>query len=226
MYTDHFTSIQSQNIGKVPHHHFLFDGPTGKLEALLAVPDTNNTHNAIAIVCHPHPLHEGTMHNKVTYMIAKTLTDLGIPTLRFNFRGVEKSEGNHANAIGERQDLICAVEKMRQMFPDKKLWLSGFSFGAYISISVSCELNAAQLISVAPPVAAPYFNTPTPPECPWILLQGLADEVVNAQNVLDWCNSLESPPEIKTYADVGHYFHRRLPEIKTAILTHVKKHHS
>lgn len=238
MYTDHFTAIQSQRIGKIPHYHFLFDGAAGKLEALLAVPDTlpeaheksieheENVLNAIAVICHPHPLHEGTMHNKVTYMIAKTLTDLGIPTLRFNFRGVEQSQGVHADGIGERDDLNCAIEKMKQMFPNKNLWLGGFSFGAYISISVSQQQSASQLISVAPPVKASYFKNINPPQCPWLVLQGLADEVVNAQDVIDWCTNLAMPPELITYDDIGHYFHRRLPEIKTAILNHIKLNHA
>ncbi|MDH3326415.1 MAG: alpha/beta hydrolase [Gammaproteobacteria bacterium] len=221
MFTDHFTAIQSQTIGKIPHHHFLFDGPTGKLEALLAAPDSENTYNAIAVVCHPHPLYEGTLNNKITYMIAKTLADLGIPTLRFNFRGVEKSEGVYSDGIGEKDDLISAVEIMKKMFPDNNLWLGGFSFGSYIALKTSHELNAKRLITVAPAVRSFDFSEITIPDCPWVLLQGLADEVVNAQDVLDWCDSLSSPPHIKTFEGVGHYFHRRLPDIKQAILEHI-----
>lgn len=221
MFTDHFTPLQTQNIGKVPHFHFLFDGPEGKLEALLATPKENNPHNAIAVVCHPHPLYEGTMHNKVTYMIAKTFTELGIPTLRFNFRGVEKSEGEYGNGIGEADDLACAVKKMQQMFPGHSLWLGGFSFGAYIAIRTCNELNARQLVTIAPPVGSDYFQVKHPPECRWLLLQGLSDEVVDAQAVLTWCKGLHPPPDIKTFEGVGHYFHRRLPDIKNAILEHI-----
>jgi len=223
MLTDHFTPIQSQNIGRIPHHHFLFDGPSGKLEALLAAPETDNTFNAIAIVCHPHPLHEGTMHNKVTYMIAKTYAELGIPTLRFNYRGVEKSEGEYGNGKGETEDLISAVKKMREMFPDKDLWLGGFSFGSYISLRAASQLNTKQLVTVAPAVTSFDFNVIDIPECPWLLLQGLEDEVVEAQKVLDWCHSLERQPEIKTFEGVGHYFHRRLPDIKHSIIEHIKQ---
>ncbi len=225
MVTQHFTAIKSQRIGKVPHHHFLFDGPTGQLEALLAAPETQNSLNAIAVVCHPHPLHEGTLHNKITYMIAKTLIDHGIPTLRFNFRGVGKSQGSFANGVGEKDDLISAIEKMRQIFPDKHLWLGGFSFGSCMALKASHEENAKQLFTVAPPVKAIYFTNFTPPQCPWLLLQGLADEIVNAQDVLDWCSELESPPKILTYDGVGHYFHRRLGDIKSAITAHISKNH-
>lgn len=225
MFTQHFTAINSQNIGKVPHHHFLFDGPAGKIEALLAAPQTENTHNAIAVVCHPHPLYEGTLHNKITYMIAKTLIEHGIPTLRFNFRGVEKSEGAFADGEGEKDDLISAIAKMKQMFPDKNLWLGGFSFGSCMALKVSQEQNATQLFTVAPPVKADYFTGIIAPQCPWLLLQGLADEVVNAQDVLDWCNTLSSQPDIRTFDDVGHYFHRRLPEIKNAMTSHIKENH-
>ena len=225
MYTDHFNAIESQNIGKVPHHHFLFDGPDGKLEALLAVPETENTHNAIAVVCHPHPLYEGSLHNKITYMIAKTLIDHGIPTLRFNFRGVEKSEGSYANGNGEKNDLLSAIEKMHQMFPDKNLWLGGFSFGSCMALKVSHQQNAKQLFTVAPPVKADYFTDIITPECPWLLLQGLADEVVDAHDVLNWCHGLDSPPEIKAFADIGHYFHRRLPEIRNAMNAHIMENH-
>jgi len=221
MFSEYFTSIQSQNIGRIPHHHFMFDGPAGKIEALLAAPETENTYNAIAIICHPHPLYEGTLHNKITYMIAKTLTELGIPTLRFNFRGVEKSVGSYSGGVGEKDDLLSAVNKMKQIFPDKELWLGGFSFGSCMALKVCHSLNAAQLFTVAPPVKAEYFTDITPPKCPWLLLQGLADEVVDAQDVINWCSSLDSPPTIKTYEDVGHYFHRRLPEIKNAIINHL-----
>lgn len=221
-FNDHFTAIQTQTIGKVPHYHFLFDGPAGKFEALLAVPAIENTYNAIAVVCHPHPLFEGTMHNKITYIIAKTLNDIGVPTLRFNFRGVEKSDGHYGDGEGEKDDLLSAIKKMQTMFPEHHLWLGGFSFGSCMVLKVCHEQNAQQLITVAPPVKAEYFTNITPPEQHWLLLQGLADEVVNAQDVLEWCSTLTSPPTIKTYEDVGHYFHRRLPDIKNAILEHLQ----
>jgi len=225
MYADHFTAIDSQNIGQVPHYHFLFDGPDGKLEGLLAAPKKDNTYNAFAVVCHPHPLFEGTLHNKVTYIIAKTIIDHGIPTLRFNFRGVEMSKGRFANGIGEKDDLLCAINKMKQIFPNKDLWLGGFSFGACMTLKVCENQNATQLFTVAPPVNADYFTDIIAPTCPWLLLQGLADEVVNAQEVLDWCRHLDSPPETRTFEDIGHYFHRRLPEIKKAMTSHIKANH-
>jgi len=221
MLTDHFTAIQSQSINHIPHHHFLFDGPCGKLEAILAAPESENPHSAIAVICHPHPLHEGTLHNKVTYIIAKTLIDIGIPTLRFNFRGVEKSEGEFDDGKGEVDDLKSAVSKMNEMFPDKNLWLGGFSFGSYVALKASNSINTKRLITVAPAVTSFYFDDIVIPDCPWLLLQGLEDEVIEAQKVLEWCDSLEKPPSIATFEGVGHYFHRRLPDIKKAILQHI-----
>ena len=104
-------------------------GPAGSLEALLEEPDHCEPRLA-AVVCHPHPLFGGTMHNKVVYRIARGLRRAGIVVLRFNFRGVGRSEGEHAHMIGEVEDARAALEYLRARYPHLAYALAGFSFGS------------------------------------------------------------------------------------------------
>ena len=114
--------ISTRTISGITDCHFISDGPAGKLEYVLSVPETDNRLQAIAVVCHPHPLFDGTLNNKVTYTIARSLNKIGVPALRFNFRGVEKSDGAFDNGNGELADLMAAIEKIQSIFPDKDLF--------------------------------------------------------------------------------------------------------
>ena len=114
-------------------------GPAGSLEALLEEPDHTSPHMA-AVVCHPHPLYGGTMHNKVVYRIARGLRRAGIAVLRFNFRGVGKSEGEHAHMTGEIEDARAALEYVRSRYPDLSYALAGFSFGSRAVMTLGCSL--------------------------------------------------------------------------------------
>jgi uncharacterized protein len=124
-------------------------GPAGQLEAIHTTPEEGQA-DRIAIICHPHPLHEGTMNNKVVTLLAKTFNKLGFETLRFNYRGVGKSEGHYGDRVGEIEDLK-AVKAWAE--PKSQFCLSGFSFGAFIAASVANESeNVSQLITVAPAI--------------------------------------------------------------------------
>src|SRR5262245_17371247 len=136
-------------------------GQAGQIETIVSppLPAADQPKKIIAIICHPHPLYGGTMNNKVVTTIARALYDLHIWTVRFNFRGIGKSEGSYANGMGEIQDLTAVLAWVREHFPDYEIWLAGFSFGAYIATSVAAhEKEIAQLITIAPAVTHFDFN--------------------------------------------------------------------
>src|ERR1035438_671817 len=111
---------------------FFLDGPAGRLEALLWTPAPPAASRFAAVVCHPHPLFGGTMHNKVVYQAAKSLSALGLPVLRFNFRGTGLSAGAHDRGAGEVDDVRAALQLLAAEFPTSQLLLAGFSFGSWV----------------------------------------------------------------------------------------------
>jgi alpha/beta superfamily hydrolase len=126
--------------------HFL-SGPAGRLEALLEEPDTEP--RVAAVVCHPHPLYGGTLHNKVVFRIARGLRQAGSAVLRFNFRGVGASEGEHAHLEGEVEDARAALNWLRSRYPDSAFALAGFSFGARVITRLGCALDQPQFLMAA-----------------------------------------------------------------------------
>ncbi len=122
--------------------HFIA-GPAGRLEALLEEPEDAAPVEA-AVVCHPHPLYGGTMHNKVVYRLARGLRRAGMVVLRFNFRGVNLSEGEHAHGEGEIEDARAALEWLRERYPDLPYTLAGFSFGSRVALRLACEPGSAR----------------------------------------------------------------------------------
>ena len=122
---------------------YLLDGPRGKLEALLEEPE-DNAPRAAALICHPHPLFGGTMHNKVVHRVARALRTSGYVVLRFNFRGVGKSEGRHDSGIGEIDDARSALDWLRARYPGLPFTLAGFSFGSRVILGLGCALQEAE----------------------------------------------------------------------------------
>ncbi len=195
----------------------VIDGPAGRIEAAYDVAEAT-PQPVLAIVCHPLPTEGGTMHNKVVTMAARALRESGIATLRFNFRGVGGSEGRFDHGDGELDDLRAVVAWARARHPDKALWLAGFSFGAWVSLRGAVELGAAALISIAPPVGRSWeFTDIALPTMPWLVIQGDADEIVDATAVRDWMTSLPSPPELVEMPDTSHFFHRKLMDLRGAV---------
>jgi alpha/beta superfamily hydrolase len=193
------------------------DGPVGALELAVDLGDAPRR-PAVAIVCHPLPTEGGSMHNKVVTMAARALRELGLDTVRFNFRGVGKSAGSFDDGDGESDDLRAVAAWVRAQRPDAALWLAGFSFGAYVSLRLAAELQPAVLVSIAPPVGRSWeFAAIVPPTCPWLVLQGDADEIVDPQKVADWTARLPEPPELVRMPDTGHFFHRKLMDLRGAI---------
>ena len=123
---------------RIESHSIL--GPAGTLEALLEEPEDREP-RAAALVCHPHPLHGGTMHNKVVHRLARGLRGAGLVTLRFNFRGVGRSQGSHGYVTGEIEDARAALEWLRGRYPDLPFGLAGFSFGSRVITQFGCALG-------------------------------------------------------------------------------------
>jgi uncharacterized protein len=202
----------------------MLPGPAGRIEAMLDLPEPDEARAGVAIVCHPHPLHGGTMHNKVVTMIERALRESGLATLRFNFRGVGESEGEYDEGRGETQDVIALAEWLMRVCPDDQLWLGGFSFGAYVSARAAQTLPVKGLISVAPPVVNWDFSAMARPECPWLVIQGAEDDVADPEAVRQYVEGLEDPPTLVMIPETGHFFHRRLMDLRGAIKNGVKAH--
>jgi alpha/beta superfamily hydrolase len=191
-------------------------GPAGRQELLISSPAESR--KISCIICHPHPVHGGTMHNKVVYMLAATVEALNVKTVRFNFRGVQKSEGEFDHGVGECDDLLNVVKWVSASYPDDDIWLAGFSFGAYIAIKASQLCKAQRLVAVAPPVGQLYFQHLPQITCPWILVQGGQDEVIDSTRVMAWAEAQVPPPKSIFIPDAGHFFHGQLVMLKDLLL--------
>jgi alpha/beta superfamily hydrolase len=196
---------------------FMLNGPAGKLETITDIAEPACARRGVAVICHPNPVQGGTMHNKVVTMVERALRESGLDTVRFNFRGTGNSPGAYDNGQGEGDDLAAVAAWVRKMRPDAALWLAGFSFGSYVTISRAVQLHADALISIAPPVGRWAFGELTVPTCPWLVVQGEADEVVDPETVFDWIEALEKKPELVRMPDTSHFFHRRLMDLRGAI---------
>ena len=153
------------------------------------------------------------MTNKVVHSLARAMQKCGVPTLRFNFRGVGASAGVFDDGAGETQDALAVVAAGRERWPGAALWLAGFSFGSLVALQICNAARANKLVTVAPPVGRWDFSAVPAPQCPWLILQGDADELVDAQAVLDWAARSPARPEVQLLNGAGHFFHGRLHDI-------------
>jgi alpha/beta superfamily hydrolase len=197
-------------------------GPAGMLEVAVDHPDAAPAQPVIAIVCHPLSTDGGSMHNKVVTMAARALRESGVTTVRFNFRGVGASAGSFDEGEGESEDLRAVAAWVRAQRPDAQLWLAGFSFGAYVTIRNAALLRPGMLISIAPPAAGRKwdFDAIALPDCPWLVVQGDADEIVEPQAVYEWVERIaqhRTAPELVRMPDTSHFFHRRLIDLRGVI---------
>ncbi len=192
-------------------------GPVGDLEALIDAPGSTDAAE-IAVVCHPHPQHGGTMTNKVAHMLAKSFNAAAIPAVRFNFRGVGKSGGTYADGIGETDDALAVIEWARSRWPSASVSIAGFSFGGAVAIRAAVASEPARLITVAPAVDRVQVPVDRLPRCPWLVIQGDQDEVVAPSAVRNWIEQLPKAPELALLPGVGHYFHGRLNELKQIVV--------
>jgi hypothetical protein len=199
------------------------DGPVGKLEALLEAPQETDVVGC-AVVCHPHPLHGGTMQNKVAHTLARSFIKQDFMALRFNFRGVNESDGEFDEGRGELQDVFAAMDFLATGYPDLPLWLSGFSFGAVMAVHAAAERMPAGLVSIAPAVSRFARKLERQPDCPWLIMQGDQDELVDVDETISWVNDLDPGPELQILEGAEHFFHGKLVLLREAVQTFIAKH--
>lgn len=195
------------------------NGPVGTLEARAQEGEASGIlagSGYAVIVCHPHPQHGGTMSNKVVTTLVRTYRDLGVATVRFNFRGVGGSEGEFDHADGEVDDLLAVGKWLKEQRPDARLLLAGFSFGSAVAAGAVYRMNAVEhLTLVAPPVERYDYDRDGRFPCPVCIVQGEQDEVVVAEGVIRWSEAhLESTHELLRYPEAGHFFHGQLTRLK------------
>jgi uncharacterized protein len=198
------------------------EGPAGALEAIAEDPGVPGV--SYAVVCHPHPLFGGTMQNKVVTTVARALQESGIATLRFNFRGVGASAGAFDEGVGETADADAVAAWGAQRWPGRELVLAGFSFGGYVALRLAQQRDAENrpprlLITVAPAVQRFDTESTPVPRCPWLIIQGDADDMVDPAAVIHWASTLNPKPQLRVLPGVGHFFHGRLPELREAVTT-------
>jgi alpha/beta superfamily hydrolase len=165
------------------------------------------------------------MTNKVAHTLARSFTSVGFAALRFNFRGVGKSAGTHDNGVGEIEDVVAAVDWLRAELPALPLWLAGFSFGAAMAVHAALRSQPDGLVSIAPAVSRFIGKLDAQPECPWLIVQGDQDELVDIEETIAWVNELEPGPELEVFADTEHFFHGKLVLLREAVEAFVSGHH-
>ncbi len=206
----------------VTQKHFI-PGPAGKLEVILAEPAS--TPQGIAIIAHPHPLHGGTMENKVVHTLFSTLLELGFIPAKFNFRGVGQSEGIFDKGVGETEDTIAIVETISNQLDNHAvelpLLLAGFSFGGAVQLHAAHRLNPEYLILVAPSVA--NLKAPAVPETTQyaLIIQGDKDDIVSPESLLTWATPKSQP--IVFIPGAEHFFHGKLMILKHIIMQSFRK---
>jgi alpha/beta superfamily hydrolase len=191
--------------------------PQGAIEALIETPHTAPP-EAFGVICHPHPLFGGTLQNKVVHTLARSFQELGAPTIRFNFRGVGASAGSFGDGIGETEDALAVIAEGRRRWPGAALWLGGFSFGGAVAFRAAARAGANLLVTVAPAVRLIDVSDSKVPDCPWLIVQGDIDELVDPAAVEQWAAALVPAPTVKMLPGVGHFFHGQLRELTTLVV--------
>jgi len=193
-----------------------FEGPAGRIEAILKEPVTPA--RRVAIVCHPHPLFGGTMHNKVVYRIAKAFQGSGFAVLRFNFRGVGHSHGEHDEGRGEQDDLRAAIKFMKGKHPEAEMWLAGFSFGSAVVLRAGCGDDSVRaLVAAGVPVSKFDFSEVIACDKPKLFVQGEFDEFGRPADLERFAARLSGPKTIKIIEGAGHFFEDRLGDLEKAV---------
>ena len=193
-------------------------GPAGRLEASL---DEGSTPPRAAVVFgHPHPMHGGTMHTKAVFQGAKGLGRIGCAVLRFNFRGVGRSEGTFDDGEGEMADFAAALDFMAARYPGAPLWAAGFSFGSWIALETgAADPRVSALIAVAPPIEKDGYVWPRTlvSEKPKFFVQGDQDELCHISHLWKFYSKLKEPKEIVVIEGARHLFDGQTQEVGAAL---------
>lgn len=206
------------------HKQVMIPGRAGNLEGLLWAPEPSQNIDLAAVVCHPHPLYQGTMHNKVVYQAAKALDSMGIPVLRFNFRGVGASDGTYDHGHGEEDDVRTALDFLSSQFSGAALIAAGFSFGAWVGLRAGCsDHRVVDLIGLGLPIddrklGFGYLRTCTKSK---LLVQGEIDQYGGRPHFENFIQSfrLEAARETRVIFIPGadHFFKDHLDEVADAL---------
>jgi uncharacterized protein len=198
-------------------------GPAGRLEAALKHPagpasaaaeTPGGTPRAVAVVCHPHPLFGGTMHNKVVHATAEAFVRRGFPTLRFNFRGVGRSAGRHDHGRGEQDDLRAAFALLEQRWPGRPIVAAGYSFGSFVACAAGWNHpRVAMLVGIAAPAGLFPFGFLRDCDKPIVFIQGENDPLAPLPLVLTLAAGLPSGARVVPIPGADHAFHGKLPEV-------------
>lgn len=191
-------------------------GPAGALEAVLQHRE-GEIPEVAALVCHPHPLHGGTLHNKVVHRVAATLHEMGAAVLRFNFRGAGKSEGVHDEGRGELEDARAALRWLEQRYPGARRWLAGFSFGSWIAARLAAHEPAERLILVSPPLHRSDFDSMRRSEVPKLVLQGTADDICPPADLEKEFPHWREPKRLVLVDGATHFYDRQLAALGEAL---------
>ncbi|MDO9220210.1 MAG: alpha/beta hydrolase [Thiobacillus sp.] len=183
----------------------------GKLETV--IDDPEGERRGLLLVAHPHPLHGGTLDNKVVTTLAKAANEAGWVSVRPNFRGVGMSDGEYDAGVGETDDLLAVARFVESSYPNLPWALAGFSFGAFVQHRLRQQLDARRLILVAPAVTMYEFD-PVPPDS--VLIYGDADELIAPAAMQRWAEQQQLA--VKIIPDAGHFFHGKLRELKQAFM--------
>lgn len=196
-------------------HAFFLTGKSGALETILTLPE-NFSSDYLAILGHPHSLQGGTMHNKVVTTLARVFKDLGIASLRFNFRGVGQSQGQYDNGIGESEDMLAVVEHALTYLPSAKICFAGFSFGSYVAYRAAAQHPHALLLTIAPPVHHYDYAQWELDPARWIVVQGDQDDVCPPELVFNF--AAQKGLSVLPFKGAGHFFHGQLIALRETLL--------
>jgi len=201
--------------------------PQGHLEAILKPEEEGSQPRYAGLVCHPHPIGGGTMHNKVVFKTAQALQSLNIPALRFNYRGVGHSTGTYDEGRGELDDVRYALEFLSHRYPGIPVILAGFSFGSFVGLRVAAHDDRAQaMIGLGTP--AKWFGDDTLQGChkPKLFIHGTEDELASYELARSWFEQVPAPKTMIAIEGADHFFQGRLDEVQAIIADFVQKLHA
>jgi alpha/beta superfamily hydrolase len=195
-----------------------FPGPAGLLEGLINA-QADGTPRAIAVLAHPLPTRGGTMHTKAVFHAAKALARIGVPVLRFNFRGVGRSAGAFSDGAGERDDFRTALAFMKARYPDiKRIWSGGMSFGSWVALTAAVEdADVTALIGIACPVNKYDYSAVSAAARPTFLIHGERDELIPLKEIRKFYGTLSEPKELVVIDGADHLFDGKVSEVGDAV---------
>lgn len=193
-------------------------GPSGRIEAILTPAREPAVPPGVAVICHPHPQYGGSMDNKVVTTLARSCAEAGLAALRFNFRGVGASQGRFDEGEGEVEDALAALDWAQSAASDAQAYvLLGFSFGGRVALRAAARRAPAQLVTVAPALYSFGSDEVPAPGCPWLLVHGRDDDVVDCADTVARVQRVQPPVDVRLLDGVGHFYHGRLGSLREIV---------